>query len=135
LIQVKTLPAYNGQIASHIPNGIFFTRNNKEISMNPETKASTDKLVADMKTVISDAEELLHVTASQAGEKVSAARARAQENLRAAKERLRDAEQLAEDKARAAARAADEYVQDHPWQSVGVAAAIGIVIGMLIARR
>lgn len=103
--------------------------------MNPETKASTDKLVADMKTVISDAEELLQLTASQAGEKVSAARARAQDNLRAAKEKLRDAEQLAEDKARAAARAADEYVQDHPWQSVGVAAAVGIVIGMLIARR
>ncbi|MEX0961133.1 MAG: DUF883 family protein [Burkholderiales bacterium] len=103
--------------------------------MNTDTKASTDKLVADMKTVIADAEELLHVTANQAGEKVSAARARAQDNLRVAKERLREAEQLAEDKARAAAKAADEYVQDHPWQSVGVAAAIGVVIGMLIARR
>jgi ElaB/YqjD/DUF883 family membrane-anchored ribosome-binding protein len=103
--------------------------------MTTETRAATDKLVADMKAVIADAEDLMHATANQAGEKVTAARARAQESLRAAKEELRRLEEIAEDRARAAVKATDEYVHQNPWQSVGIAAAIGVVIGMLIGRR
>lgn len=103
--------------------------------MTTDTRAATDKLVADMKAVITDAEDLMHATASQAGEKVAAARARAQESLRTAKEELRRLEEMAEDRARAAVKATDEYVHENPWQSVGIAAAIGVVIGMLIGRR
>lgn len=38
-------------------------------------------------------------------------------------------------KTKEAALATDEYVRANPWESVGVAAAVGLVIGMLIARR
>jgi ElaB/YqjD/DUF883 family membrane-anchored ribosome-binding protein len=36
---------------------------------------------------------------------------------------------------RAAAKATDEYVHMHPWKAIGVAAGVGLVIGMLIGRR
>ncbi len=103
--------------------------------MSTANDVTKDKLVADLKMVISDAEELLLATAAQAGEKASAARARITESLKVAKEKLAIAEDIALDKAKAAARATDDYVHENPWAAVGVGAAVGLVIGMLISRR
>ena len=97
--------------------------------------ASKQKLVADLKVVVADAEELLRATASQAGEKVSAARERIQASLATAKVKLTDAERVLVDKTKDAAKATDEYVRDNPWQAVGIAAAAGLVLGVLISRR
>jgi ElaB/YqjD/DUF883 family membrane-anchored ribosome-binding protein len=97
--------------------------------------AQTDKLASDMKVVISDAEDLLKATASAAGERVTAARARMEESLRVAKVKLADAQEAVVDRAKDAARATDDFVHAHPWQAAGIGLAIGVVLGMLIARR
>ena len=96
---------------------------------------SKQKLVADLKVVVADAEELLRATAAQAGEKVSAARERIQASLATAKVKLTDAERVLVDKTKETAKAADEYVRENPWQAVGIAAAAGLVLGVLISRR
>jgi len=103
--------------------------------MPNDTTVTKDRLVQDLKIVISDAEELLRATASQAGEKVSAAREKVQDSLHRAKVKLAEAEDVLMDKSKLAARATDEYVHDHPWSAVGIAAGIGFVIGLLIGRR
>lgn len=103
--------------------------------MTPDSAVTKEKLVQDLKIVISDAEELLRATASQAGEKVSAAREKIQESLNRAKVKLADVEDVIIDKSKQAARATDEYVHDHPWRAVGIAAGIGFIIGLLISRR
>ncbi|MCC6610182.1 MAG: DUF883 family protein [Burkholderiales bacterium] len=97
--------------------------------------ATRDRLAADLKSVIADADELIRATAGHAGEKVQAARARAEESLRRARVKLEDAQDAAVEKARAAAQATDEYVHANPWKAVGLAGAIGVIVGMLIARR
>jgi ElaB/YqjD/DUF883 family membrane-anchored ribosome-binding protein len=99
------------------------------------TEVNRDKLVADMKIVIADAEELLKATASAAGDRVVAARARVEESMKVAKVKIEAAEDAVKDRAKAAARATDDYVHAHPWKAVGTAAAVGIIIGMLIGRR
>ena len=99
------------------------------------TDINRDKLVADMKVVIADAEELLRSTAGQAGEKVAAARARIQDSMDAAKVKLAQLSEAGTERARAAARATDDYVHDHPWHAVGIAALVGLLLGTLIARR
>ena len=101
--------------------------------MSSET--SKGKLVADLKLVVSDAEELLRATASQAGEKVAVARERIQASLASAKVKLNDAERAAMEKAKEAAKVTDEYVHEHPWRAVGIAAGAGFVLGLLIGRR
>jgi ElaB/YqjD/DUF883 family membrane-anchored ribosome-binding protein len=98
-------------------------------------EVTKEKLVSDIMLVIGDAEELLNATASQAGEKITAARARVQESLKGAKKRLAEAGGVAADKAKVAARATDEFVHENPWQAVGIAAAVGCILGMLISRR
>ena len=106
---------------------------NTEFTGN-EGEVSKEKLIQDLRVVVSDAEELLRATASQAGEKVSAARERIQENLAVAKEHLAVAQQRVAEKTRQAARATDDYVHDNPWRAVGIAAGAGLIVGLLISR-
>jgi ElaB/YqjD/DUF883 family membrane-anchored ribosome-binding protein len=103
--------------------------------MSQMTDVSKDKLIADFRVVVADAEELLRATAGQAGEKVAAARGRVEENLAHAKQSLAEAQAAVVDKAKAVGRVTDDYVQDNPWRSVGVAAGIGFIVGLLIGRR
>ena len=103
--------------------------------MTTDTTVSKDKLVQDLKVVIADAEELLRATASQAGEKAAQAREKIQDSLHKAKIKLAEAEEVVIDKTKQAAHATDEYVHEHPWRAVGVAAGIGLIIGLLISRR
>lgn len=94
-----------------------------------------EKLVADFKVVVADAEALLRATANDAGEKVVAAREKIQASLVEAKAQLARAEAAIIDKTKQAARATDEFVHDNPWKAVGISACVGLVIGVLIARR
>ena len=99
------------------------------------TEVTKDKLAADLKVVIEDAEELLKATASQAGEKVVAARLKIQDSLDVAKAKLAHLSSAGIDKAKEAAAATDDFVHEHPWKAVGIGAAIGVIVGMLISRR
>ncbi|MBL8416282.1 MAG: DUF883 domain-containing protein [Propionivibrio sp.] len=99
------------------------------------SNSSKQKLVSDMKIVVSDAEEILRATAGVAGEKMVDLRERISERLRDAKLRIADAEAALVDKTKAAARATDDYVNENPWQAVGIAAGIGLLIGIIIGRR
>jgi len=78
----------------------------------------------ELRNVIADAEELLRATADQAGPKVQEVRARAEESLRNAREHLSGA-----------GRQLDSQVRDNPWAAVGVAAAIGLLAGILLSRK
>lgn len=103
--------------------------------MSDMTTANKDKLVADMKIVLGDAEELLRATASQAGDKFSELRGRMQDNLASARASLANAQAAAIDKAKQVGHATDDYVHDNPWRSVGIAAGVGFIVGLLIGRR
>jgi ElaB/YqjD/DUF883 family membrane-anchored ribosome-binding protein len=96
---------------------------------------SATQLIDDLTAVIRDAESLLRATAAQTGDKIEEIRGRAQESVRHAKERLAIIEDQALEQARAMAGDADDYVRGNPWQAVGIAAGIGLLLGMLMSRR
>jgi ElaB/YqjD/DUF883 family membrane-anchored ribosome-binding protein len=98
-------------------------------------RISADQLIDDLTTVIRDAENLLRATAAQTGDKVQEVRARAEESVRQAKVRLEGVQQEALEHARVLAGEADQYVRGNPWQAVGLAAGIGLVLGLLMSRR
>lgn len=103
--------------------------------MNASSDVTTDKLVQDLKTVMQDAEALLKATSTQTGERIQEVRARAEESLRQARVRLTQVEEDALRQAREVADATEEYVRENPWQSVGIAAGVGLLLGLLISRR
>jgi len=85
---------------------------------------NSGNLMDDLRAVLADAEELLRATAGDAAPKVQEVRARAEETLKNARERLEGA-----------GRELDTKVRENPWVAVGVAAGIGLLVGVLLARK
>ena len=99
------------------------------------SQASTRRLMEDLRTVVADAEALMTATAHDATEKARDARKRATASVEQARARLVEIEEELTKRAKAAAADADRYVHDNPWQSIGIAAAVGVVIGLIVGRR
>ena len=96
---------------------------------------SRSRLVEDFTTVLEDAQALLRHAAGDAGKGYADARARLEESVKRAKERIGSAEEALLEGAREAGRNADGYVRKHPWESIALGAGVGLLVGMLIARR
>jgi ElaB/YqjD/DUF883 family membrane-anchored ribosome-binding protein len=100
-----------------------------------EASAHSERLMTDLKRVVGDAEALLRSTADTADESARTLRKRVQASLDEAQVNLASLQEATVEKARAAARAADGYVHDNPWSSIGAAAALGLLVGVLLGRR
>jgi ElaB/YqjD/DUF883 family membrane-anchored ribosome-binding protein len=103
--------------------------------MNTTNQAHKDKLMADLQLVLADAEALLAATASDATGTIAELREKVQASLSQARSSLNGAQAQMMDRARAAAKATEGHVREHPWPSIGVAAGVGLVVGLLIGRR
>lgn len=103
--------------------------------MSAKTEGSREKLVDDLATVLADAEEMLRRAAGETGDKARDLRSQVETQLLRAKLRLQEFEADAVDRAKAAARATDDYVHENPWPVIGISAAIGIAVGLLLNRR
>jgi ElaB/YqjD/DUF883 family membrane-anchored ribosome-binding protein len=97
--------------------------------------AIRERLVDEFVAMLSDAEELLKRAGNETGERARDLRAQVEGKLLAAKLRLQELEGEAVDRAREAARYIDDDVHENPWRAIGIAAAAGLVVGLLISRR
>jgi ElaB/YqjD/DUF883 family membrane-anchored ribosome-binding protein len=105
--------------------------------MNAKAPASAlaDDVQSDVNASIAGAEDMLTQAANATGDKAAELRARALEQLKALQARLKDAHGTAVEKGKAAAHATDDYVHENPWRSIVAAVSVGVVVGLLIARR
>jgi ElaB/YqjD/DUF883 family membrane-anchored ribosome-binding protein len=99
------------------------------------SEPTMSKLLRDLQAVVEDAERLLSATANETGERVREVRDQAETAIGRARKRLAGLEEQLTDGAQAAVHEADDYVHEHPWLAVGVAAGVGFLAGLLTARR
>ncbi len=97
--------------------------------------ASQDELLDEFQALVRDTEKLLQHSASLAGEQAEALREQIRDSLGRARSTLHSAEERLVERGKATLEATEGYVQTHPWQTLGIAAAIGLLLGMLISRR
>jgi ElaB/YqjD/DUF883 family membrane-anchored ribosome-binding protein len=114
-------------------HALHVQRPEKEAMMDGEVVK--EKVVSDLKTLVNDAEELLKATANQAGEKVAVARQKIEQSLIEGKKALADAEKTLVAKSKECAEIADDYVRENPWSAVGIAAGVGLVLGLMIRGK
>ena len=88
---------------------------------------TTDKLIQDLNLLLSDAEELVKDTGGKLASK-------SKEELIAGLEKLKSSCRRIEQKAAAGAERADRIIRDHPYESVGLAFGVGLLLGVLIGR-
>jgi ElaB/YqjD/DUF883 family membrane-anchored ribosome-binding protein len=98
-------------------------------------KVMKERLAADVNAVLVDAEEMLKQAAHATGEEAKVLRSRAQDAIGRAKDSLVHIEQRAVAQTRAAAHATDNWVHDHPWTAVGIAAGVGFLVGLVVNRK
>jgi ElaB/YqjD/DUF883 family membrane-anchored ribosome-binding protein len=94
-----------------------------------------EQLVGDVKDVISSAEALIKATASDVGEQTKQYRAKLSENLSKTKVQLAEWQAAAKEKAVAGAKETDKVIRDHPYESIGVAFAVGLLVGFIVTRK
>ena len=111
------------------------TTGSVDVTASGPEQVTMGKLIEDLKMIIADTDELLRATANQAGARIAEARVRLEGSLKVANARIAEAQEAAMARTRVAAKATDDYVRAKPWNAVGIAAGVGLVLGVLIARR
>ncbi len=94
----------------------------------------SEQLISDFKALMMDAEELIKATAIHEDGLLSTIRSKTLDTLNHAKESLSTMEGTLSEKATVVAKGADEFVHRNPWESIGVAAGLGLLIGLFIRR-
>ena len=102
---------------------------------HPEASIDSEQLVGDFKALMADAEALIKATAGQEDGVIGSIRSKALETLSSAKENFSNAQGSLTDRAKVVAESADEFVHRNPWEAAGVAAGLGLLIGLFIRRR
>lgn len=94
-----------------------------------------DRLAQDLHRLVGDAERFLANAADSGDAQLDALRERLGRQVEEIRTQLDAFEDRAAEQARAAVRATDAAVRDHPYGAMGIAAAIGLLVGVLVARR
>lgn len=103
--------------------------------MSEALQLSKEKLINDLNQGIADSEEMLKLTADEVSAGAVQLRERVRERMTKAKAELLHLQAATVEKAKAAGHATDEFVHENPWKSIGIAAGVGLVVGLLISRR
>ncbi len=103
--------------------------------MSELTAARQERLMADLRRLIHDAETLAAGGADDLGDDLAAARERLSTRVDQARASLQELQETVVGKGKAAGRVADDYVHDNPWKAIGAAAGAGLLLGLLIGRR
>jgi ElaB/YqjD/DUF883 family membrane-anchored ribosome-binding protein len=99
------------------------------------TNVTREDLVSDVKVALNDVEAMLQQAATASGAQAQELRQRAESALRATQAKLREIQAAAKETAKAAAKSSNDWVHANPWTAVGIAAGVGVVVGLLIGRR
>ena len=91
------------------------------------SRAITD-LIADVQDLLGQMAHVADPEIARLGKKVEMA-------LATARKAIADGSGQVQRRARDAAKASNRYVHENPWQSIGVAALAGIILGFLVSRR
>ncbi|MDE1182863.1 DUF883 family protein [Paraburkholderia sp.] len=92
------------------------------------------KIVEDLRVLLTDSEEMLRLAANVPGEGVNALRDRLGTHVETLQAALGDAQDAAHHRYRVAAVSAERYIRRNPWQSIGIAAGTAFLLGVLAAR-
>ena len=91
----------------------------------------TDRLVRDLRRVVSDSEELLRATSDAVGAGTERARKRLSAALETAKCTCEDLQ----DRTGKVARSAGKCLREHPYEALGIALLLGVLAGAIMRKR
>lgn len=107
-------------------------RNGSDSSVTAETP---EQIIEHIGRLMDEAEAMLSGPASEATEAVTSKLSSIKDRLSAAQDKLADVYGRARKQVVAGAKYADNTIRDHPYQSIGIALGVGVLVGYLIRRN
>lgn len=99
------------------------------------TERALDDLVDEFRNLVEAMDNVFSAAAGDSSANLAELKTQAEATLKKAKARIGDIEKTAVAKARKVAADSDDYVHENPWTAIGVGAAVGLLLGLLIGRK
>jgi ElaB/YqjD/DUF883 family membrane-anchored ribosome-binding protein len=90
---------------------------------------------AEWRNLVADVEDLVKKVANVEDAEIAEIRSKVEDTLARAKSTADEGIAAVRERAGEVSDATDDYVRENPWAAIGIAAAIGIVIGFVAGRR
>jgi len=120
---------------ANILNQLFNPMETNIPDLMNQSQAARDRVMADLKALVSDSEDLLRATAGDLSDKAREARARVAKGLERAKDSLAELQTQGMQSAKAAMQRADTTIRQYPYESIGLALGVGLILGSLLRRK
>jgi ElaB/YqjD/DUF883 family membrane-anchored ribosome-binding protein len=117
-----TEPASNGHSATSTPR-------------NAGVDSAPSGIAQEFQNFVADLEDLIKASTSLTGDDLARAKANLYARVAAARAFVEEMPGTISARASKTARLADEYVREQPWQTIGITAAVGLLVGFLLGRR
>jgi|HubBroStandDraft_4_1064222.scaffolds.fasta_scaffold05511_8 ElaB/YqjD/DUF883 family membrane-anchored ribosome-binding protein len=102
---------------------------------NPTADAARSGIAQEFQDFVADMEDLIEASTSLTGDELARAKAKLYARVAAARVFVEEIPATISDRARNSVRVADSYLRKQPWQAIGMSAAVGVLIGLLLGRR
>jgi ElaB/YqjD/DUF883 family membrane-anchored ribosome-binding protein len=102
---------------------------------NPAADSATSSATQEFQNFVADIEDLIKASTSLTGDDLARAKANIHARVAAARAFVEQMPGAVSDRVRNTAKLADGYVREQPWQTIGITAAVGLLIGFLLGRR
>lgn len=96
---------------------------------------TTENLRAELKSLADTLEDVLRSSSEKPLAEWDRLRSKAEGALKDTRVRLSDTGDRLAHQTKEIASQADTYVHKNPWKGIGIGAAVGVIVGVLIARR
>lgn len=113
------------------PNSSAANANSKDTSVGEVTSG----VAREFHSFVADIEDLIKSTTNLTGEELSRAKAKLNQRIASAKSSVEDMSETVVKRARKTAESTNAYVHEQPWTAIGAGAAVGLLVGYLLARR
>lgn len=113
------------------PNSSAANANSKDTSVGEVTSG----VAREFHSFVADIEDLIKATTNLTGEELTRAKAKLNQRIASAKTSVEDMSETIVNRARKTAETTNTYVHEQPWNAIGASAAVGLLVGYLLARR
>lgn len=103
--------------------------------MANKTDNVSDQLRNELKSLADTLEELIKASGEKSDTEVQKLKAKAENVIKSSRETLAQSSEKLLEQTKEMAGKADSYVHEKPWNGMGIAAAVGVVVGVLLSRR
>lgn len=96
---------------------------------------SSEDLRVELRSLADSLEAMLNDTGNKSKEEIESLKSKAQDALCSSRAKLSQASERITEQTKEIAGRADNYVRENPWTGIGIGAAVGVVLGVLLAKR